>query len=315
MSFTVYIFLSSVGSEAGPFNLYSDVDNYVVPFATNVPTSALTSYYAATVPDGTQYIRIKSMGDCMNYIDISIDNIPTPSVTPSMTATVGLTPTTTSTPTVTPTTPACKSYTATKLSTFLTQDTVYWTDCYGVPQSQVLQEPPISEPDSITFCAREGTVVYNAPQISVVDNGTCVVITPTPSLTPTNTITPSPTSTPLVSPTTTSTPTITPTTTQTPSGTPSPCTNSIYTSGQVRATCSDYCTTNYNITTTNFASEPYASISIGDFICGYAGQSGYLAYSNVSTDTTTGPFLIADIDGTGEVLGIYVCDGSVCAPL
>jgi hypothetical protein len=69
------------------------------------------------------------------------------------------------------------------------------------------------------------------------------------------------------------------------------------------------------IQTTDCASETYFNLSIGDFIYGYSGQAGYLAYSNVSTDTNTGPFRIADIDGTGEILGIYVCSGGSCIPL
>jgi hypothetical protein len=102
--------------------------------------------------------------------------------------------------------------------------------------------------------------------------------------------------------------------TPTPSTTP-PCTNTIFTHGALRNTCSDFCTTNYLIGTTDCASETYFNLSIGDFIYGYSGQSGYLAYSNVSTDTNTGPFRIADIDGTGEILGIYVCSGGSCIPL
>jgi hypothetical protein len=114
-------------------------------------------------------------------------------------------------------------------------------------------------------------------------------------------------------------PTPTPTTTTTPTNTPTvtptrPC-NTIFTHGAIRFTCGDYCNTNYLIQTTDCASEPYGALSIGDFIYGYAGQSGYLAYSNVSTDTATGPFRIADIDGTGEILGIYVCNAGSCIPL
>jgi hypothetical protein len=101
MSFSIYILLTNVGSQAGPFNLYSDVDNYAVPFDTNVPKTALTQYYSASVPDGTESIRVKSLGDCVNFIDISINNLPLPSVTPTNTPTI--TPTKTVTPTVTQT--------------------------------------------------------------------------------------------------------------------------------------------------------------------------------------------------------------------
>jgi uncharacterized delta-60 repeat protein len=106
----------------------------------------------------------------------------------------------------------------------------------------------------------------------------------------------------------------TPTMTPTPSTTP-PCTNTIFTHGALRVTCSDFCNTNYLIGTTDCATETYFNLSIGDFIYGYSGQSGYLAYSNVSTDTNTGPFRIAEIDGSGEILGLYVCSGGSCIPL
>ena len=132
-----------------------------------------------------------------------------------------------------------------------------------------------------------------------------VAPTPTPTATPTPTPTPTPTGP-------TPTPTPTPTSTPTPTATG----EQIYTHGAVRATCSDYCgEINYLIQTLDTVSQPYGLLTIGDFIYGYSGQSGYIAYSNVSTDTNTGPFRIADIDGSGEVLGIYVCSGGSCVPL
>lgn len=135
--------------------------------------------------------------------------------------------------------------------------------------------------------------------------------TPTPTPTPTSTATPTPT------PTATATPTPTPTgsPTATPTPTPTPTGFSIYTHGAIRATCSDFCDTNYLIQTVDSASQTYSGLTIGDFIYGYTGQAGYIAYSDVSTDTNTGPFRIADIDGSGEILGIYVCSGGSCVPL
>jgi hypothetical protein len=125
-------------------------------------------------------------------------------------------------------------------------------------------------------------------------------ITPTPTETTTQS-TPTPTSTIALTPTNTATPT--PTTYPT-----------IYTHGAVRATCSDFCTTNYNITTVTSSSDSYAGLAVGDFIYGISG-AGFIAYSNVSTDTTTGPFRIAEIDSNGEVLSILVCNGVTCEPL
>ena len=78
-------------------------------------------------------------------------------------------------------------------------------------------------------------------------------------------------------------------------------------------TCSDYCTTNYNITTLTSASNTYSALSIGDFIYGISG-AGFIAYSNVSTDTSTGPFFIAEIDNTGLIISLSQCSGSICIP-
>ena len=89
----------------------------------------------------------------------------------------------------------------------------------------------------------------------------------------------------------------------------------IYTHGAVRATCSDYCTTNYNITTLTNADGDYNSLTLGDTIYGQGGVAGYVAYSDVSTDTNTGPFRIAEIDSSGVVLDISVCSGGSCVPL
>lgn len=237
---------------------------------------------------------------------------------------------------------SCFNYVATKLPTFLLVDSIYWQDCSGNFQFQDLYNPAMNpgEIETISFCGREGSLVYNDTQISVTISGACVTPTPTstvtqtPTQTPTSTIgtTPPVTPTPSITPTKTQTPTIplsaTPTATQTPtatvgttpspSSTPTPtpnCPQTIYTHGAILFTCSDYCNNNYNIATEDCASQSYFSLTIGDFIYGYSGQAGYLAYSNVSTDTTSGPYRIADIDGTGEILGIYVCSGGSCVPL
>jgi hypothetical protein len=132
--------------------------------------------------------------------------------------------------------------------------------------------------------------------------------TPTPTVTPTTTPTATPTPT---EPEPTPTPTATPTAT----ATPTPTGEEIYTHGAVRESCSDFCTDNYQIETIDSASDSYSTLTNGGFIYGYSGQSGFIAYSNVSTDTTTGPFRIAEIDTAGEILGIFVCSGGSCVPL
>ena len=70
----VTITLTSAGAGTGPFDLYSDLDGYIVPFETGVPKSSLVAGYTSTiVPDGTQTIRVQSIGICSNYIDININ--------------------------------------------------------------------------------------------------------------------------------------------------------------------------------------------------------------------------------------------------
>jgi hypothetical protein len=280
---------------------------------------------------------------CVNVIFQFIT--PTPSATPTLTPTT--TPTITSTPTGTETTPTptstptaspqnCSCYELTYEMDDVEGISVRWRDC----STDTITTTNISSLESIdnndgTFttyiCVKQGSS-YNTP-ICVEDDleilcptgvdwilgGTCgngIDCFP-PVVSPSNTPTQTQTGTIVATPTQTSTPTgtqTTPTPTQTPTGTP-PCTNTIYTHGALRGTCSDYCNTNYLIQTTDCTSEPYGTLSIGDFIYGYAGQTGYLAYSNVSTDTNTGPFRIADLDGSGEILGIYVCSGGSCIPL
>jgi len=93
------------------------------------------------------------------------------------------------------------------------------------------------------------------------------------------------------------------------------CYQQIYIHGTVRSTCSDYCTTNYNITTVANTNNDYTSLTIGNTIYGQGGVSGFVAYSNVSTDTSTGPFRIAEIDTNGVIQGIFICVGSTCEPL
>jgi hypothetical protein len=56
-------------------------------------------------------------------------------------------------------------------------------------------------------------------------------------------------------------------------------------------------------------------LTIGDTIYGQGGVAGFVAYSNVSTDTTTGPFRIAEIDVTGQIISLKECSGGSCVIL
>ncbi len=137
------------------------------------------------------------------------------------------------------------------------------------------------------------------------------LVTPTPTQTVTQTRTPT------LTPTTTQTPTQTqPSTSPTPTATPTPTQAvQIYTHGTVITPCSGYCNSNYSIATLTNATGTYATLTIGDTIFGQGGVAGFVAYSNVSTNTTTGPFQIAEIDTSGVVLGLYNCSGGSCAAI
>lgn len=97
---TVLITLTTAGTDTGPFNLYSNVDGFVTPFATGVSRSALLAGYSATtVPNGTTTIRVMSTGTCTNYIDIPVTTTTTTSTSSTTSTTTTGVPTTTSTTT------------------------------------------------------------------------------------------------------------------------------------------------------------------------------------------------------------------------
>jgi len=76
MAFSAIITLTgTVGTDVGPFDLYSDTDSYGSSFETGVSRSDLISGYTSNlVPTGTSVVRVKSTGTCTNYIDIPLDN-------------------------------------------------------------------------------------------------------------------------------------------------------------------------------------------------------------------------------------------------
>jgi uncharacterized protein YegL len=118
----------------------------------------------------------------------------------------------------------------------------------------------------------------------------------------------------ILTPSQTPSPTQTPTQTASPTPTPTQL-STIYTHGAVIGTCSDYCITNYDIFTLTNADANYSALGIGDTIYGQLGISGYVAYSDVPTDTTAGPFKIAEIDSSGVITNIFQCFGGSCVPL
>jgi hypothetical protein len=71
---TVLITLTIAGSDAGPFNLYSDVDGFTSAFETGVAKiDLLAGYSSSLVPDPTTIIRVMSINPlCTSYIDLEL---------------------------------------------------------------------------------------------------------------------------------------------------------------------------------------------------------------------------------------------------
>ena len=81
---TVLITLTVAGADSGPFNLYSNLDGYVLAFESGVDkTALLTGYSSSLVPDFTTIIKVLSTGACTNYIDIVLDEVTTTTTTTS----------------------------------------------------------------------------------------------------------------------------------------------------------------------------------------------------------------------------------------
>lgn len=80
---TVYITLTTAGTDSGPFDLYSNLDGFTSAFESGVSKAALEAGYAtALVPDFTTSIRVKSNNTlCTNYVDIFLENTTTTTTT------------------------------------------------------------------------------------------------------------------------------------------------------------------------------------------------------------------------------------------
>lgn len=74
MALTVAILLTTAGGNTGPFDLYSNTDNFISAFETGISYASLTAGYTSVlVPDLTTIVRVKSNNvTCSNYVDIQI---------------------------------------------------------------------------------------------------------------------------------------------------------------------------------------------------------------------------------------------------
>ena len=93
MSIPITVTLTSVGTDTGPFDLYSNTDGFTTAFVSGINKNDLLSgYFTNIAPDNTTIVRVKSNNvNCTSYVDIVISGImpstPTPTPTPTVTPT------------------------------------------------------------------------------------------------------------------------------------------------------------------------------------------------------------------------------------
>jgi hypothetical protein len=106
----VTITLVNPGVDTGPFNIYTNADNYITAVATNIAKSALVAGYNATVPALAATVKVESTGTCTSSIYLPIIQPTTTTTTSTVapttttTTTTGPAPTTTTTTTIPATT-------------------------------------------------------------------------------------------------------------------------------------------------------------------------------------------------------------------
>ena len=77
----IYVTLTTPTTDSGPFNLLSNTDGFVAPFAVNVPKQDLINGQVLTCPEGTTIVRLVSVGTCEYFIDVVINAQPLPTIT------------------------------------------------------------------------------------------------------------------------------------------------------------------------------------------------------------------------------------------
>lgn len=235
------ITLTSAGASTGPFDLYSNVDNYATPFETGISKVALMAGYMSNlIPSAAVTVRVKSNGVCVNSVDFTYGTTTTTTtLSPGTTTTTTLSPSTTTstttaapgtttTTTVAPTTSTTTSTTtsgALTTSTTTSTTTVLWYYpielCYLNLPTQTgnffTQAVPLG-----TFTANSIAVdpltgdsyrVYGGLTTVLPGGATSINVNATGSFTCPTTTTSTTTSTTTAAPTTTTTSTTTTTTT------------------------------------------------------------------------------------------------------
>jgi hypothetical protein len=158
---TVLITLTIAGSDTGPFSLFSNLDAYTSAFESGVSkASLLAGYPSALVPDYTTVVRLRSTGDCTNFIDIPLYTSPTTTSTSS---------TTTTTTTIFGT---CYQFLS---DPYTTTFTASYVDCNGI--SQTVNNTCFSPSCTYSLCA----LIVGTSSVPMNIIGVCTTTTSTTS--------------------------------------------------------------------------------------------------------------------------------------
>lgn len=167
---TVLITLTLAGSDTGPFDLFSNLDAYTSAFETGVSkASLLAGYPSALVPDYTTVVRLRSTGDCTNYLDIPLY---------SFTTTTSSTSSTTTTSTTIANT--CYEF---QSDPYTTTFSATYIDCDGVLQT--VSNTCFTTSCTYSLCGL--SVVSSSVSMNII--GVCTTTTSTTAIPPTTTTT------------------------------------------------------------------------------------------------------------------------------
>jgi hypothetical protein len=325
------------GSSVGPFDLYSDVDGYAVPFETGILASEFVAPgYITTPPVGTDYVRVQSSGSCKTFIELKNICQPTTTTTTSSstststtTSTTTIPPTTTTTTTVPPTTTtttSSSSSTTTTTTTIPPTTTTTTTNPLGILKWSLQTNTP-SELGILDLSITVDGVPTVSSTISQFDNfeagqiivsvGSIVNATLTNQRSGTwefsnkmalnnvwyqpNDICPSCVDeliTPMTTPYTMEGGTQEFYFINSVSAAVTP--GLFFSATAVQASCSNFCQNNFTIakSVTTLSGNTFINLAVGDVISGAINVAGWYAYANTSTTTQSGAsFRVFQLDG------------------
>jgi len=325
------------GSSVGPFDLYSDVDGYAVPFETGILASEFVAPgYITTPPVGTDYVRVQSSGSCKTFIELKNICQPTTTTTTSSstststtTSTTTIPPTTTTTTTVPPTTTtttSSSSSTTTTTTTIPPTTTTTTTNPLGILKWSLQTNTP-SELGILDLLITVDGVPTVSSTISQFDNfeagqiivsvGSIVNATLTNQRSGTwefsnkmalNNVWYQPSDicpscvdeliTPMTTPYTMEGGTQEFYFINSVSAAVTP--KLFFSATAVQASCSNFCQNNFTIakSVTTLSGNTFINLAVGDVISGAINVAGWYAYANTSTTTQSGAsFRIFRLDG------------------